>query len=145
MKDPTSIQPAEAVSSPSFQQSATPAQEGAVVGRCERPSPAETELLDILRDAPENQRLPILLGWLQAEIKDAIGYKGADFNPSDAFIDLGLDSLLMTDLQRRLQEKLAFNLPPMQGLSYESIDSLARFLLESVLCFEQRDEIRDNS
>lgn len=107
-------------------------------------APASPQLLAILRGVPKEERFPIIMKWLQAELKEMIGPEAEDFDPYEVFIDLGMDSLLMTDLQRRLQQKLGFSLPPMQGLDYESLDSLAKFLLEKVLRVEEAEEMAAN-
>jgi len=87
-----------------------------------------------------------LLGkWLTAEIKDTMGQAAEGLNldnlpASTAFLEIGLDSLLVTELQRRIQEKLEFRFKPMQGLDYQSIESLAEYVHDEVLSSDLQAE-----
>jgi acyl carrier protein len=101
------------------------------------------ELLDLLVPLSEEGRRRTLTGWLADEVKDTLGGSagGLDFDldgidPSLALLELGLDSLMATELQRRLQQKLDFHFKAMQGIDYQSIDYLVDFLLEQVLAVE---------
>ncbi|MBK8794873.1 MAG: acyl carrier protein [Holophaga sp.] len=83
--------------------------------------------------------------WLATEVKDTLGQAAEGLNidklpPSTAFIEIGLDSLLVTELQRRIQEKLEFRFKPMQGLGYQSIESLAEFIHDDVLFADIRTD-----
>jgi acyl carrier protein len=96
------------------------------------------ELIVHLRPMNKPQRVRELSRWLTAEIKETLGQaaEGLDIDslpPNTAFLEIGLDSLLVTELQRRIQAKLEFRFKPMQGLDYQSIDSMAEYLHDDVL------------
>jgi acyl transferase domain-containing protein len=96
------------------------------------------ELIESLRPLGKPARVREMASWLTAEIKDTMGQSadGLDIESlpsSAAFLEIGLDSLLVTELQRRIQEKLNFRFKPTQGLDYQTIDSMAEFLLDVAL------------
>jgi len=96
------------------------------------------QLLEMLRPLSRRERVLQISRWLATEVKDTLGQAAEGLNidklpPSTAFIEIGLDSLLVTELQRRIQEKLEFRFKPMQGLGYQSIESLAEFIHDDVL------------
>lgn len=106
---------------------------------------SRTELIEFLRPMTKRERVGELVKWLTAEIKDTIGQAadGLDIDSlpaSTAFVEIGLDSLLVTELQRRIQEKLQFRFKPMQGLDYQSIDTMAEYLHDQVLAKEWQAE-----
>jgi acyl transferase domain-containing protein len=95
-----------------------------------------------LRELSKDERVEVVVKWLAAEVKDTLGHAGEDLDidnldPSIAFLEIGLDSLLVTELQRRIQEKLNFRFQPMQGLDYQSIESLAAYIANEVLVVER--------
>ena len=95
-------------------------------------------LIEILRPMTRKERVSLLSKWMTAEIVDTMGQAAAGLNleklpPSTAFLEIGLDSLLVTELQRRIQERLEFRFKPMQGLDYQSIESLAGYIHDEVL------------
>ena len=97
-----------------------------------------SQLMEMLQPLPKKERIGQLSKWLSTEIKDTLGQAAEGLNieklpPSTAFLEIGLDSLLVTELQRRIQEKLEFRFKPMQGLGYQSIESLAEFIHDEVL------------
>jgi acyl transferase domain-containing protein len=106
-----------------------------------RRADSREELLNALRKLPRRaDRVAHMSSWLLIEVKDALGQAGDEWgidldnlDPSLALVEVGMDSLLVTELQRRLQEKLEFRFPPMQGLDNESIDSLSAQLLDLIL------------
>jgi len=96
------------------------------------------ELVKQLGPMTRRERNGLLAKWLSSEIKDIMGQAADGLSldklpPSTAFLEIGLDSLLVTELQRRIQEKLEFRFKPMQGLDYQSIESLANYILTDVL------------
>jgi acyl carrier protein len=95
-------------------------------------------LVQHLEPLTRRERITDLSKWLTAEIKDTMGQAadGLDLDnlpPSAAFLEIGLDSLLVTELQRRIQEKLDFRFKPMQGLDYQSIETMAEYIHDDVL------------
>ena len=105
---------------------------------------SRAQLIARLRDLPQGKRVDVLAKWLASEVKDIMGQAAEELDfdnldPSMAFLELGLDSLLVTELQRRIQEKLDFRFQPMQALDYQTIESLAEFILNQVLVIEPAD------
>jgi acyl transferase domain-containing protein len=105
-----------------------------------------SQLLEALQPLGRQARISQLSKWLSTEIKDTLGQAAEGLNidqlpPSTAFLEIGLDSLLVTELQRRIQEKLEFRFKPMQGLGYQSIESLAEFLLDEVLYADKKSQV----
>lgn len=87
------------------------------------------------------EQVSVLSKWLTSEVKDILGQAASEIDldnidPSTAFLEIGLDSLLVTELQRRIQENFGFRFQPMQGLDYQSIESLALYILDEVLVVE---------
>ncbi|HNA88761.1 MAG TPA: beta-ketoacyl synthase N-terminal-like domain-containing protein [Anaerolineales bacterium] len=101
--------------------------------------------VELLRPLARKERVALLSKWLIAEIKDTIGQAADGLNleklpPNTAFLEIGLDSLLVTELQRRIQEKLEFRFKPMQGLDYQSIETMAEFLHDEALAVDLQGE-----
>ena len=104
----------------------------------ERNLASREELVASLQKLPSGERVGVVSKWLIDEIKDILGQAAEEIDldnldASTAFIEIGLDSLLVTELQRRIQEKLEFRFKAMQGLDYQSIESLAQYILNEVL------------
>jgi acyl transferase domain-containing protein len=104
-------------------------------------SETREQLVARLGKLPQTDRAGVLAKWLIVEVKEILGQAAEEIDldnldPSTAFIEIGLDSLLITELQRRIQEKLQFRFKPMQGLDYQSAESLAEYILNDVLFAE---------
>ncbi len=109
-------------------------------------SKSREQLIEFLRPLSKQKRIAELAKWLTAEIKDTLGQAAEGLNldnlpASTAFLEIGLDSLLVTELQRRIQEKLEFRFKPMQGLDYQSLETLAEYIHDEVLFAAQEAEV----
>ncbi|SEF54608.1 polyketide synthase 12/myxalamid-type polyketide synthase MxaE and MxaD [Actinacidiphila yanglinensis] len=114
-----------------------PAEAGARGGRSRR------ELLDALEPLGPDERRQEVIRWLSEEVRETLGKASEEMemvadgiDPSLALLEIGLDSLRVTALQRRIQEKLEFRYKAMEALDYQTIEGLAEFLLERVLALE---------
>ena len=103
------------------------------------------ELLDLLTPLGAEERRQAVIQWLGEEVRETIGKSSAEMeladgiDPSLALLEIGLDSLRVTALQRRIQEKLEFRYKAMEALDYQTIEGLADFLLDRVLTLDQAD------
>ena len=114
---------------------------GAAKGAAVLGAESRAQLIARLRDIPREKRVDVIVKWLGSEVKDIMGQAAEEIDfdnidPTMAFLEIGLDSLLVTELQRRIQEKLDFRFQPMQALDYQTIESLAEFILNQVLVIE---------
>jgi acyl transferase domain-containing protein len=106
---------------------------------------SKAHLVARLRDLSKEKRVDVVVKWLASEVKDIMGQAAEEIDwdnidPTMAFLELGLDSLLVTELQRRIQEKLDFRYQPMQALDYQTIDALGEFILDQVLVIDSPQE-----
>jgi acyl transferase domain-containing protein len=102
---------------------------------------SKEQLVESLQKLSPQARVAAVSKWLIDEIKDILGQAAEEIDldqidSATAFIEIGLDSLLVTELQRRIQEKLQFRFKAMQGLDYQSIETLAQYLVDHVLFAE---------
>jgi acyl carrier protein len=107
-------------------------------GTSDRVVETRDQVVARLRVLPKRERVGVLSSWLIAEVKDILGQAAEEIDldsidPSTAFLEIGLDSLLVTELQRRIQEKLEFRFKAQEGLDYQTIESLAEYILDEVL------------
>ncbi|GAB2579307.1 hypothetical protein GCM10027168_10230 [Streptomyces capparidis] len=98
------------------------------------------ELLDQLLPLDREGRRQAVVAWLTVEVEETLGKVSAEMenvaggiDPSLALLEIGLDSLKVTALQRRIQEKLEFRFAAMEALDYQTVEGLADFLLDRVL------------
>ncbi|MFJ8330555.1 type I polyketide synthase [Streptomyces sp. NPDC094437] len=116
------------------EETAAGADSGARIGR------SRQELLDLIAPLTDDERREAVTRWIVQEVRATLGRASAELefeedgiDPSLALLEIGLDSLKVTDLQRRIQEKLEFRFRAMEALDYQTIEGLADFLLERVL------------
>ncbi|GAA0587700.1 type I polyketide synthase [Streptomyces crystallinus] len=98
------------------------------------------ELRERIEPLSAEERRQAVVDWLTDEITDTLGRMSTeleidlhDLEPSLALLEIGLDSLSITELQRRIQEKLDFRFQAMEALEYQSIEELADYLLHRVV------------
>ena len=103
---------------------------------------ARAELVARLESLSPDKRLAVVTDWVVDEIRDMVGRAAADndfelnmssLNPSSALQEIGLDSLMITEFQRRIQEKLDFRFAVMESIEYQGIEGLAEYILDRVL------------
>lgn len=118
--------------------SAVPA--GPADSRSRESGESRRELRERVEPLAADERRQAVIDWLMVEIVDTLGRMSAeleidmsDLDPSLALLEIGLDSLTITELQRRIQEKLDFRFKAMEALEYQSIDELAEYLLHQVI------------
>ncbi|GAA0419083.1 type I polyketide synthase [Streptomyces luteireticuli] len=115
-------------------------------GRSREGGDSRRELRERIEPLAAGERLGAVIGWLTDEIADTLGRMTTeleidihDLDPSLALLEIGLDSLSITELQRRIQEKLDFRFKAMEALEYQSIEELAEYLLHQVILADPTD------
>ncbi|MER5513154.1 beta-ketoacyl synthase N-terminal-like domain-containing protein [Streptomyces sp. NPDC002763] len=121
-------------------------------GRPRESGDSRAELRARVEPLPAAERRQVVIGWLADEIADTLGRMSAemeidlhDLDPSLALLEIGLDSLSITELQRRIQEKLDFRFKAMEALEYQSIEELAEYLLQRVILADPATTARQGS
>jgi hypothetical protein len=85
-----------------------------------------------LAGTPAEDRLPLLIGLLRAEVADTLGFDSADSVPPDKnFYQIGMDSLMMADLVGRLRKRLGFSSTALV-FDHPVVDTLAARLIEQI-------------
>jgi len=86
-------------------------------------------VLQRLRRAPGGIRRRLLADYLRRELAAVLGRERPEaIGPRERLLDLGLDSIMAVELQRRLQEGLGCPLPVTLALDYPSVESLVGHL-----------------
>ncbi|MFI6610780.1 type I polyketide synthase [Streptomyces sp. NPDC050507] len=97
--------------------------------RAEVSEPAQS--LDTrMADASEAERAALLLDLVRSEAADVLGLPGPDSVPANrALRSLGIDSLTMVQLRKRLAKRLNITLPATLVFDYPTADAIAGLLL----------------
>ncbi|MFJ5740642.1 type I polyketide synthase [Streptomyces microflavus] len=86
-----------------------------------------------MADASEAERLALLLDLVRSEVADVLGLPGPDSVPADrALRSLGIDSLTMVQLRKRLAKRLNTTLPATLVFDYPTAEAIVGFLLHDV-------------
>ncbi|GLZ29235.1 hypothetical protein Lesp02_14250 [Lentzea sp. NBRC 105346] len=107
-----------------------------------RTGESRAELVARIEPLSRDKRLAVVTEWVVEEVRDTLGRLAAEYehefdlgnlDPSSALLEIGLDSLMITEFQRRIQEKLDFRFAAMESVDYQSIADLAEYILDQVL------------
>ncbi|PCG87401.1 type-I PKS [Streptomyces sp. WZ.A104] len=83
-----------------------------------------------MADASEAERPALLLDLVRGEVADVLGLPGPDSVPADrALRSLGIDSLTMVQLRKRLAKRLNTTLPATLVFDYPTAEAIAGLLL----------------
>ncbi|MFT9669704.1 type I polyketide synthase [Streptomyces rhizosphaericola] len=83
-----------------------------------------------MADASEAERPALLLDLVRGEVADVLGLPGPDSVPADrALRSLGIDSLTMVQLRKRLAKRLDTTLPATLVFDYPTAEAIAGLLL----------------
>ncbi len=106
----------------------------------------KSEFIEFLNNNPPNERLNILMGYLQKQVGKVLGMNQEQLpNPKTGFFDLGMDSLMAVELKKKLESSLNLSLSTTLAFQYPNIESLARYLLEERMKFDvEMEEKKDN-
>ncbi|SDP98230.1 type I polyketide synthase [Lentzea jiangxiensis] len=114
----------------------------AIPGTTRRAGDARAELMSKMDGLTRDKQLAVVTEWVVEEVKDTLGRLAAEYeyeldvsslDPSSALLEIGLDSLMITEFQRRIQEKLDFRFKAMEAVEYQSMTNLAEYVLDNVL------------
>nr|CRI73799.1 CongC protein [Streptomyces conglobatus] len=87
-------------------------------------------LRERLAALPEDERHPLVLDVVRAEIAQVLGHAGADrITPERALKDLGFDSLTVIELRNRLNAATGLRLPATLAFDHPSAGAIAAFVL----------------
>jgi acyl transferase domain-containing protein len=95
------------------------------------PAPADTPLVARLRALAPAPRSEHMLDTLLALVGEVLG-ESADIAPDQGFFDLGMDSVLSTELKRRAEEELGVELPGTILFECPNARTFAEFALEEL-------------
>ncbi|HEX4421606.1 MAG TPA: beta-ketoacyl synthase N-terminal-like domain-containing protein [Kofleriaceae bacterium] len=95
---------------------------------------AEPAFVRELKATSGDARRTLMLGFLRAQAAEILRVDPEDIEDLDvALFEIGMTSLMITELQYRIQKQLGFRLPARKGFEFDSPESLADFLLACAL------------
>lgn len=111
-------------------------------GALRRAGDARAKLVTTLDSLTKDKQLTVVTEWVIEEVRETLGRLAAEYehdldlsglDPSSALLEIGLDSLMITEFHRRIQEKLDFRFKAMEAVEYQSVADLAEYILDNVL------------
>jgi aryl carrier-like protein len=112
------------------------AREARLKAQAEGPSADSAQLLRRLERSSPVERLQILADFVGEQVAGVLGHSGSSaLDPNQGFFEIGMDSLMAVDLQRRLQNGLGVTLSSTVGFDHPTIEALAKHLAGKALAF----------
>ncbi|MBP0011178.1 acyl carrier protein, partial [Roseofilum sp. Belize Diploria] len=103
-------------------------------------SEQQSEVLQQLYQAPESERLEILIEHLQNDVAKIIGFSKSKLpDPELGFFKMGMDSLMAVELRNVLSSTFGSSISTATLFEKSNIKDLAEYLIEEI-CPEEQDE-----
>ncbi|KAF3885903.1 MULTISPECIES: type I polyketide synthase [Nostocales] len=98
---------------------------------------SEPRLQQRLEQIPQGDRLAFLIAHLQTEVAKILGLDSEQLpSPKIGFFEMGMDSLMVSQLREQLITNLEYTLSPSVTFNYPTIEALAQYLAAEVLPLE---------
>jgi acyl transferase domain-containing protein/SAM-dependent methyltransferase len=110
------------------------AEERAFVGRVTRLEPVQDEeFRRKLFEAPVRRRRPLLVEHVREQARALLGFPSShELDPRSSLIEMGMDSLMATDLRSHLQSALGQAIPATLVFDYPTIDGIVGYLSQEL-------------
>ncbi|NET12708.1 MAG: acyltransferase domain-containing protein, partial [Okeania sp. SIO1H6] len=100
----------------------------------------DSELIHILEKTPQKERLPFLINYLQNQIASVLKLPSSQLpDPEIGFFEMGMDSLMIIELKKRLEKTLLVTLSDTLAFNYPNISSLSSYILEDLLGYAKTE------
>jgi NADPH:quinone reductase-like Zn-dependent oxidoreductase/nucleoside-diphosphate-sugar epimerase len=117
-------------------------QGGAHVKSDDAKTPVARDIVAELRSVLPVERGELIRDYLRELARQTLGYgKGEHIAIDQPLVDQGFDSLMSVDMRNRLNRVLGRTLPASLLFDYPTLDRVARYLLESVIAFDEAPQV----
>ena len=100
--------------------------------------PKNQRIRERIQQVPRSEKRPLLHSYIRDEVAGILGFSSSDgLDPKQGFFKMGMDSMMTVQLRNRLDQNLGCSLPPTVAFEYPTVESLTKFLAESVLELEE--------
>jgi acyl transferase domain-containing protein/acyl carrier protein len=91
-----------------------------------------------IQQTPRSEQRLRLHSYIRDEVAAILGFSSSDrIDPKQGFFKMGMDSMMTVQLRNRLDQNLGCSLPPTVAFEYPTVDTLTKYLAESVLKLEE--------
>ncbi len=91
------------------------------------------EFLQQLETSPPDQQGHLLKDHLRTQIAHIMGLETSELNPQRGFQEMGMDSLMATELRKRLELNLKAFLPATLAFEYPTLEKLSAYLFQEII------------